>query len=64
MEEEMTAVKLMIGTIRDYYEAACADAQKHDLTLTSLKAAYEVSVDGRQFYWAVQGAIMLKGILK
>lgn len=54
----------MTRTIKDYYGAACADARTHDLTLTSLKAAYDVSADGRQFYWAVQAAIMLKGVLK
>ena len=45
---------------KDYTSAACADALVEGLTLYALQAAHDVAQTPEEFFWAVQGAILLK----
>jgi hypothetical protein len=45
---------------KDYTSAACADALVEGLTLYALQAAHDVADSPEEFFWAVQGAILLK----
>jgi hypothetical protein len=47
---------------KDYTSAACADALVEGLTIYALQAAHDVSKTPQEFFWAVQGAILLKGV--
>lgn len=47
---------------KDYTSAACADALVEGLTLYALQAAHDVADSPQNFFWAVQGAILLKEI--
>ena len=48
---------------KDYTSAACADALVEGLTLYALQAAHDVARTPEEFFWAVQGAILLKEIM-
>ena len=48
---------------KDYTYAACADALVEGLTLYALQAAHDVADSPQEFFWAVQGAILLKEVV-
>jgi hypothetical protein len=48
---------------KDYTSAACADALVEGLTLYALQAAHDVADSPVEFFWAVQGAILLKEVM-
>lgn len=51
-------------TDKDWCSAACADALAEGLTLWALQAAHDVARTPQEFFWAVQGAVLLNEILK
>lgn len=46
----------------DYFLAACSDVAYEQLPVKTVEAAYEVSESAEDFFWAIQGAILLKGV--
>ena len=46
----------------DYFLAACGDVAYEQLPVRAVEAAYEVSESAEDFFWAIQGAILLKGV--
>ena len=48
---------------KDYTSAACADALAEGLTLYALQAAHDVAQTPQEFFWAIQGAILLKEVM-
>ena len=51
----------MIGD-HDYWIAACSDIAYEGLSVEAVAAAHEVSESAKEFFWAVQAAIWLKGV--
>ncbi len=48
----------------DWCSAACADAVVEALPINALVAAREVSTTPKDFFWAVQGAVLLQDTIK
>ena len=52
----------MTLTESDYYTAACLDTAYEGLDVEAISAACRVSENAEEFFWAVQAAVMLKGV--